>query len=80
MRRRLFWVAVGVGLTVVAIQQGRKYYKAMTPSGISERVSAKTSDLFARAAEFIDTFSEATAEREAELRAAVDLDQGGTRV
>ncbi len=77
MRRRLFWVSVGVVLTVVAIRQGRKYYQALTPQGLADRAAAQASDLSARVADFIDTFAESAAEREAELRAAVGLDKEG---
>jgi hypothetical protein len=76
--RRLFWVGVGVGLTVLAIHQLRKMQLAASPQGIADRVGSQASHMADRIAEFIETFNEATAEREAELRLAAGLEQEET--
>ncbi len=78
MRKRIFWIAVGVGLTAVVIHQVRKVQLAATPGGIAERVGHQASRWSDRITDFIDTFTEATAEREAELRSATGFEQEET--
>ena len=37
MRKRLFWFAVGVGLTALVVVKGREYYERFTPKGVAEQ-------------------------------------------
>ena len=75
MIRRLFWVGVGVGITVVVIHKGRQIVARYTPEAVSERAAAAVDDAGARlnsmARTFRSEFSTARAEREAELMASL---------
>lgn len=79
MRKRIFWIAVGVGLAGVVFYQVRKVQRAATPAGIADMVGHQASQWSDRIADFIDTFTEATAERETELRSATGFEQEETR-
>lgn len=75
MIRRLFWVGVGVTITVVVIHKGRQIVARYTPEAVSERAAAAVDDAGARlstmARAFRSEFSTARAEREAELMASL---------
>ncbi len=75
--RRLFWVGVGVALTVVVVRQGRRLVEAYAPAGSTDAVDGALRVTRAlRAAR--DDFRAGVAERESELLDAlvgdVDLD------
>jgi hypothetical protein len=64
--RRLFWVGVGVALTVVVVRQGRRLVETYAPAGSAEAVDGALRVTRAlRAAR--DDFRAGVAEREAEL-------------
>ncbi|MDQ0427080.1 MULTISPECIES: hypothetical protein [Cellulomonas] len=76
--RRLFWVGVGVALTVVVVRRGRQLVDAYAPAGSADAVDGALRVTRAlRAAR--DDFRAGVAEREAELLDAlvgdVDLDE-----
>jgi hypothetical protein len=75
MIRRLFWVGVGVTVTVVVIYKGRQIVARYTPEAVSERAAAAVDDAGARlgtmARTFRSEFTTARAEREAELMASL---------
>ncbi|MFI6428061.1 hypothetical protein [Promicromonospora sp. NPDC050880] len=75
MIRRLFWVGVGVAVTVVVIRKGRQVVERYTPASVSERAAAAVDDAGARvttmARTFRSEFTAARAEREAELMASL---------
>jgi hypothetical protein len=75
MIRRLFWVGVGVTVTIVVIRKGRQVVARYTPEAVSERAAAAVDDAGARlgtmARTFRTDFSTARAEREAELMASL---------
>ncbi|HEV6952089.1 MAG TPA: hypothetical protein VKY86_02445 [Promicromonospora sp.] len=75
MIRRLFWVGVGVTVTIVVIRKGRQVVERYTPASVSERAAAAVDDAGARltaaARGFSAEFSRARAEREAELMASL---------
>ncbi|MFT3862197.1 DUF6167 family protein [Micropruina sp.] len=77
MRRRLFWFAVGVGVTALLVVKGREIYERFTPKGVTEQVEKTARSAQARVTEFFDTLSSAMNEREAELREALSLDETG---
>ncbi|MCL1870742.1 MAG: hypothetical protein FWF90_10060 [Promicromonosporaceae bacterium] len=73
--RRLFWIGVGVTVTVVVYRQGRKVVRKYLPASIAERAEQTARDVGERAGttaqEFRAIFTEARARREAELTAAL---------
>jgi Family of unknown function (DUF6167) len=69
--RRLFWLAVGAGLTGLAVRRFNRVVHAVSPDGIAGRVSAYT----AVAREFGDEVRAGMEERELELRDALGLDR-----
>ncbi|MCA5894666.1 hypothetical protein LEP48_15105 [Isoptericola sp. NEAU-Y5] len=75
MTRRLFWVGVGVVVTVVVIQRGRKVVAQYAPEAVVERAERAAQDAGRRAETFLGAFrgefTEARRRREAELTAAL---------
>ena len=75
MIRRLFWVGVGVTVTVVVIRKGRQVVARYTPEAVSERAAAAVDDAGVRlnrmARSFRTDFATARAEREAQLMASL---------
>lgn len=77
--RRLFWIGVGVGLTVVAVRYGRRLYAQYVPADAAAAIdTAATVRRTARGV--LGEFAAGVAEREAELRTALlgddaDLDE-----
>jgi hypothetical protein len=73
--RRLFWVGVGVTVTVVVITKGRRVVARYTPEAVAGRAEDLGRDLSRRSGAFLTTFrsefSAARAAREAELVAAL---------
>jgi hypothetical protein len=74
MGKRLFWFAVGVGLAAVVVLKGKELYQKYTPKGIADRVSATQKSLAAKAADFVNTMTEAMDAREAELRELLEIE------
>ena len=78
MIRRLFWVGVGVTVTVVVIRQGKKAVAHYAPEAVVDRAGRIAQDASRRAEGFVATFrtefASARAEREAELTAALLAD------
>ncbi len=74
MGRRLFWFAVGAGVTVWLVLKGREYYERFTPKGVTEQVEKTAKSAQHWVTDFIDTMTNAMDEREAELREALSLD------
>ncbi|MCL2466616.1 MAG: hypothetical protein FWF02_01980 [Micrococcales bacterium] len=70
MTRRLFWVAVGVGLTVVVIHKGRQWYAQVVPEPAAGAVDTAISvSRGVRGA--LEQFRAGRDEKEAELMAAL---------
>jgi hypothetical protein len=76
--RRLFWIAVGVVVTVVAYQQGRKLYRRYVPASVADKAEQVVQDAAKRThsavAEFRAEFADARERREKELMAALLAD------
>jgi hypothetical protein len=76
--KRLVWVGVGVVIAVVVIHQGRKYVRRYMPASIAQRAQDTAADVSERAGHattvFRETFTEARAQREQELMAALLAD------
>ncbi|MFC8598886.1 hypothetical protein [Isoptericola sp. NPDC057191] len=73
--RRLFWVGVGVAVTVVVVRQGRKLVAQYAPEAVVDRAGRAAQDAGQRAETFVATFrrdfTQARTAREAELTAAL---------
>ena len=81
--KRLFWIGVGVGLTVVVVRYGRKLYAQYVPADAAAAVDTATK-VTRTARGVLREFSAGLAERETELRAALlgedtDLDEIKTK-
>jgi Family of unknown function (DUF6167) len=70
--RRLFWVALGAAAGVAIVRQVTKKAEAFTPSGIGRNLSG----LGDRIRAFTEDVREGMAEREQELAAALQDEQG----
>jgi len=77
MGRRLFWFAVGVGVTAVLVIKGRELYERFTPKGVTEQVEKTARRTRDRIVDFFDTMTSAMDEREIELREALGLAEAG---
>lgn len=73
MRKRVFWFAVGVGITAFAVVKGREYYQRFTPKGVAEQIEKTSAGVGDWVADFWHTFTTAADEREGELREALGL-------
>ncbi|WP_418276779.1 hypothetical protein ACNHYB_02415 [Isoptericola jiangsuensis] len=75
MIRRLFWVGVGVTITVVVVTKGRRVVARYTPEAVAGRAEELGRDLSRRSGSFVTTFrrefAAARDAREAELVAAL---------
>lgn len=76
MGRRLFWVAVGVGLTAFAIHKARQARESLSPQAWASTLGRQASTFAERVDEFWTTATTAAAAREAELRAELGLPEG----
>lgn len=75
MGKRLFWFAVGVGITALIVVKGREYYERFTPKGVAEQIEKTRGGLVDWVGEFLTTMGEAMDAREGELREALGLDE-----
>jgi hypothetical protein len=75
MGKRLFWFAIGVGITAIVVVKGREYYQRYTPKGVAEQIEKSRTGLVDWVGEFISTMGEAMDAREGELREALGLDE-----
>ena len=71
--RRFFWFALGAGATVYAVVKAREVMTQATPKAIGQRVSDSASGFGGRAQDFAERVRAASAEREAELRSTLGL-------
>ncbi len=75
MIRRLFWVGVGVTITVVVVRRGKKLVAQYAPGAVADRAGRTAQDVGRRAEMFVGAFRSeftvARARREAELTAAL---------
>ena len=75
MGKRLFWFAIGVGITALVVVKGREYYQRYTPKGVAEQIEKSRTGLVDWVGEFLSTMGEAMDAREGELREALGLDE-----
>jgi len=75
MTRRMFWFAVGVGVTALLVVKGRDYYERFTPKGVTEQVEKTVRNARGWVDDFFHTLTSAMDDRENELREALSLDE-----
>lgn len=73
--RRLFWLLIGAGLATFIMLRGKKLLKRFTPAGVAEQVERKGTEAATSLGEMYGTFKTAMAQREAELRSELDIEQ-----
>ena len=73
MFRRLFWFMIGAGVAVFASVKIRGYMKKASPEAIGHRVAESASGVSQSARGFVDRIRAGMAERETELREALNL-------
>jgi hypothetical protein len=66
--RRLFWVGVGVGVTVMALRWARKQRERFGPDAVTTKLAQGAQDLRALVKVSLAEGRRAMAEKEAELR------------
>jgi hypothetical protein len=69
--KRLFYLAVGVGVGVAAVRQVSRAAEKMTPSGLASSAGGVMSGLSATVRGFVDDVRIGMAEREIELNEAL---------
>ncbi|GAA1431072.1 hypothetical protein GCM10009616_17290 [Microlunatus lacustris] len=73
---RLFWFGLGAGAAVWGYAKVRESLRRASPEALGQRVATSASELGESARDFVDRARAAMAEREAELREALE---GGVR-
>ncbi len=77
--RRLFWLAMGVTIGVLAVRKVSRAAEKLTPRGMAAGLGAGLSELADSIRDFAADVREAMTERETELRESTGLD-GSTDV
>ncbi|MDR1768008.1 MAG: hypothetical protein LBR32_06240 [Propionibacteriaceae bacterium] len=72
MGKRVFWFAVGVGLTAVVVLKGKELFERFTPKGVADQVGRAQRSLAKGVGDFLENLSQAMEEREAEIKEAID--------
>ena len=72
MMGRLIWFGIGAGVAVWASSKVRESLRRASPEALGQRVAASASELGESARDFVDRARAAMAEREAELREALE--------
>ena len=75
MSKRVFWFAVGAGVTIYVIAKARKYAAEHSPEALVDKVQQTVLDAGGNARAFVARVRAASAEREAELRETLGLTQ-----
>lgn len=73
MTRRVFWFSVGAGATVFVVVKARTYLRQASHKAIGHRVTRSATGITGSVRDFTERVRAATAEREAELRDALGL-------
>lgn len=71
--RKIFWFAVGVGVTVFVVTKGKEFLHKLTPAGVTEQVSEQGKQAMHRLQTFVRDLNEAMDERETELRTELNM-------
>ncbi|GAB3555271.1 hypothetical protein GCM10027404_31670 [Arthrobacter tumbae] len=70
MIKRVFWLAAGAAIGVVAVRKVSAMKSAVGPEGLNRAVAQMTDTV----ADFADVFRQGMQERETDLRAALGID------
>jgi uncharacterized protein HemX len=70
---RLLWIGVGAGAALYAVVKARQLAQQNAPKAIEQSATGSELTLGERATSFVQRFRAAMAEREAELRAELNL-------
>lgn len=76
---RVFWFALGAGVAVWGVGKLRRTVQQVTPEAVGHRVADSVAGLGESVRDFRDRARAAMAEREAELRAQLDLPPTSSR-
>ena len=74
MTRRLFYVAMGAAVGILAVRRVTQAAQRLTPAGLQSSLAGSMSGLSAAISEFSELVREGMAEREEELRVTLGLD------
>ncbi len=74
MGKRIFWVALGATVGVLAVRKTSKALRKFTPSGLAEGASALPGQVGGAFQQFADDVRNAAAEREFELYKVLGVD------
>jgi len=72
--RRLFYVAMGAAVGILAVRRVTQAAQRLTPAGLQSSFAGSMSGLTAAISEFSELVREGMAEREEELRVTLGLD------
>jgi len=72
---RAFWIALGAGAGVLVVRRAQAAARAVSPGGLADRAGATAEGIGERAQSFWTQVRTFAAEREAELRGALGLDE-----
>jgi hypothetical protein len=70
---RLLWIGIGAGAALYGVAKARQFAQHNSPKAIEQRVSGPELSVVERATGFVQRVRAAMAEREAELRAELNL-------
>jgi NADH:ubiquinone oxidoreductase subunit D len=73
MLRRVFWFTVGAGAAVFVVVKVRGVLQQATPQALGQRVTSSAGEIGGSVRDFTDRVRAAMAEREAELRDTLGL-------
>ena len=71
--RKVFWFAVGAGVTIFVVVKARQVWQQATPQAIGQRVSESAQGVGEAVHDFTVRLRAAMAERETELRDTLGL-------
>ena len=74
MSRRLFYIAMGAAVGVLAVRRATQAAQRFTPAGLQRSLGGSMAGLTAAISEFTELVREGMAEREEELRVTLGLD------
>ena len=74
MTRRLFYVAMGAAVGILAVRRVTQAAQRLTPAGLQSSLAGSMTGLSSSIAEFAELVREGMAEREEELRVTLGLD------
>lgn len=71
--RRLIWIGVGVGITIIVIRRGRRTAEKLLPANVIDQGQQLVGRAVSEVQSFAADARAAMSQREAEIRDALDL-------